>query len=137
MAVATGVYVVRDALISVETTDYANQITVARLVPDVPIQQLRTLVPDGVISDVDSAIWTLELTLVQKNNTGGLAKVLRAATPGDELDIVLTPKDLTGEDTAAFTILAMPAPFGGEQGSFPTAEMVFPVKGQPVFTTVA
>jgi hypothetical protein len=137
MTVAAGIYVVRDAVVTVETIEYANQVTVARLVPDTPIQQLRTLVPDGVISDVDSAVWTLQLTLAQKNNTGGLAKVLRAAAPGDELDIVLTPKNLTGEDKATFTVLAMPAPFGGEQGSFPMAEMVFPVKGSPVFSSVA
>jgi len=137
MAVVEGVYVLRDASITVETVAYPNQLTVARLVPDTPMQQLRTLVPDGAIVDVDSAVWTLELTIVQKNNTGGLVKVLRAATPGAELDVVLTPKNLTGEDVATFVILAMPAPFGGEQGAFPTAEMVFPVKGQPVFTSVA
>ena len=137
MAVAAGVYVVRDASITVETVEYANQVTVARLVPETPIQTLRTLVPDGAIVDVDSSVWTLELTIVQKNNTGGLAKVLRAATPGAELDVVLTPKDLAGEDLATFTIIAMPAPFGGQQGQFPTAELVFPVKGQPVFTSVA
>lgn len=136
MTVATGVYVVRDALFTLATVTYANQITVARLVPDVPIQTLRTLVPDGAIQDVDSAVWTLELTLVQKNNTGGLSKALRTAAPGSVLACVLAPKDLDGEDTAAFNILALPPPFGGEQGNFPTAEMVFPVVGQPVFSTI-
>lgn len=136
MAVVAGVYVVRDALVTVETVEYANQATVARLVPDTPIQTQRTLVPDGAIVDVDSAVWTFEITMLQKNNTGGLAKVLRAATPGTEMDVILTPKNLAGEDTAAFTILAMPVPFGGTQGQFPTAEMVFAVKGQPVFTSV-
>jgi hypothetical protein len=136
MAAASGVYVVKDASVKVATVEYANQVTSARLVPNTPIQQVRTLVPDGTISDVDSPIWTFELTVLQKNNTGGLVKALRTAAPGDELAVVLSPKDLDGEDTAAFTIIAVPPPFGGEQGAFPTAELVFPVKGSPVFTPI-
>ena len=81
-------------------------------------------------------MWTFELTAVQKNNTGGLVKALRALTVGEQVDVILTPKDLTGEDTAAFTIVSLPAPFGGAQGAFPTAELVFPVVGAPVFTAV-
>jgi hypothetical protein len=136
MPVADDIFVVKDAVVTVATVEYANQVTSARLVPNTPIQQVRTLVPDGTISDVDSPIWTFEVTILQKNNTGGLVKALRAAAPGAEMAVVLTPKDLAGEDTAAFTIIAIPPPFGGEQGSFPTAEMVFPVKGAPVFTAV-
>lgn len=136
MPVAAGVYVVRDAKVTIEGVDYANQCTVARLVPDVPIQTQRTLVPDGTITDVDSAAWTFEVTAVQKNNTGGLAKVLRGMAPGEELEVVLTPKDATGEDVATFTIRSLPVPFGGEQGSFPTFEAVFPVLGSPVFSSV-
>jgi hypothetical protein len=137
VAVAAGIYVVKDALLTVEGTDYANQVTVARLVPETPVQQLRTLVPDGTLSDVDSPIWTLELTIVQKNNTGGLAKYLRAQEAGTELDIVLTPKDKTGEDKATFVAMSMPTAFGGQQGQFPTAEIVLPVLGVPVFSAVA
>lgn len=136
MAVATGIYVVRDASVKIATIEYANQVTSARLVPDTPIQTLRTLVPDGVIQDVDSPVWTLELTIAQKNNTGGLVKALRTAAPGSILAVVLSPKDADGEDTAAFNILALPPPFGGAQGAFPTAEMVFPVIGAPVFSAI-
>jgi hypothetical protein len=136
MAVVAGVYVVRDAVVTIDSVEYANQVTSARLVPETPIQTVRTLVPDGAITDVDSTVWTFELTAVQKNNTGGLVKALRALDSGEQVAVVLTPKDLAGEDTAAFTIMALPAPFGGAQGAFPTAELVFPVVGQPVFTAV-
>lgn len=136
MPVADGIYVVKDSSLTVATVEYANQVTSARLVPNTPIQQVRTLVPDGTISDVDSPIWTFEVTILQKNNTGGLVKALRAAAPGAELVCVLSPKDLDGEDSATFTIIAVPPPFGGEQGAFPTAEMVFPVKGSPVFAAI-
>jgi hypothetical protein len=137
MAAPTGVHVLKDSSITVDDVEYANQSTVARLVPDVPIQTVRTLVPDGIIQDVDAPVWTFELTIVQKNNTGGLAKALRALTPGESVEIVLRPKDLTGEDQATFTVKALPPTFGGEQGSYPLSEMVFPVEGQPVFTAIS
>lgn len=134
MAAPTGVFVMKDANVTVDAVQYTNQCTRARLVPQAEIQTVRTLVPDGVVQDVDSPVWTLEITCLQKNNAGGLVKALRAASPGDELAITLAPKVLTGEDEATFTVLAVPAPFGGDQGSYPTAELVFPVIGQPVFT---
>jgi hypothetical protein len=137
MAVAAGVYVVKDASVTIDEVEYANQVTSARLVPDVPIQTIRTLVPDGAIQDVDSAVWTFELTAVQKNNAGGLVKALRALSAGEQVEVVLAPKNLTGEDEATFTIVGLPAPFGGAQGAFPTAEMVFPVVGQPVFAAIS
>lgn len=133
----TGAHVYRDAVVTIATVEYANQLRIARLVPDTPIQSYRTLVPDGAIQDVDSPLWTFEITGLQINVTGGLAKALRAATVGSELAVVLTPHDDSGEDTAAFDILVIPPPFGGTQGEFGTMEMVFPVLGQPVFSSVA
>jgi hypothetical protein len=96
---------------------------------------VRTLVPDGVVQDVDSAVWTLELSGLQINSTGGLAKALRDAAPGSELDIVLQPKTGFSQPMATFTVMAVPAPFGGDQGAFLQMEMVLPVVGAPVFGT--
>lgn len=137
MAVPTGVYVLKDASVTVDATEYANQCTRARLVPETPIQTVRTLVPDGIVQDVDSPAWTFEVAALQKNDTGGLAKALRDATPGAELDIVLVPKDGLSMPQATFTILALPVTFGGDQGKFADFEAVFPVVGQPVFGTTA
>jgi hypothetical protein len=137
MAAPTGAHVYRNAIVTIDTVEYANQVRTAVLRPDVPIQNYRTLVPDGAVSDVDSAVWTFELTGLQINRTGGLAKALRAAAPGSELDVILAPHDETGEDQATFTARAIPPPFGGEQGAWGTMEMVLPVIGQPVFTSIA
>ena len=137
MAAVTGVYVLRDASVKIETVEYNNQCTRARLVPDVPIQTKRTLDPDGVVQDVDSAAWTFEVAALQKNDSGGLAKALRDATPGSELDVILVPKDGLSMPNATFTILALPVVFGGDQGSWADFEAVFPVVGQPVFGTTA
>lgn len=134
MPAYAGAHVMRNAVVTIEETTYTNQVTKARLVPDTPIQTLRTLVPDGVIQDVDSTVWTLELSGVQDHKTGGLAKVLTDAA-GTEIEVVIQPKAGTGQDTATVTIVAMPVEFGGEQGAYRTFEAEFPVVGQPVFGT--
>jgi|1185.fasta_scaffold601881_2 hypothetical protein len=137
MAAATGAYVYKDALITVEGTDYANQLSKAVLVPDTPVQTYRTLVPDGSVVDVDSPAWTFEVSALQINIAGGLAKALRDASPGDDLDIVLVPKKGSGNPQASFTIKAAPVDFGGEQGGWQTFEKVFGVVGSPVFGTAS
>ena len=135
MPAVAGVFVMRDATVSLEGTDYANQLAKARLVPETPIQQYRTLVPDGTLSDVDSSTWTLELTGLQKWITGGLADALNDAA-GTKLTLILTPKNGTGNATATCEVTAMPVPFGDEQGKFPTFDITLPVDGSPVFGVV-
>ncbi|WP_328850259.1 hypothetical protein OG994_16635 [Micromonospora globbae] len=122
----------RNASVLIDEVEYANQVTRARLVPDTPIQTLRTLVPDGAITDVDSTVWTLELSGVQSYKADGLAKFL-TDNAGQKVEMVLTPKLGTGEDTATVTVTCVPVEFGGEQGAFRTFEVELPVEGQPVF----
>lgn len=137
MPAPTGAFVLKNATVTIESVAYANQCSKVRLVPDVPIQTYRTLVPDGAVQDVDSAVWTFEIAGLQINAAGGLAKVLRDATPGDELEVVLAPQAGTGNAQATFTVKALPVPFGDEQGKFSTIEVVLPVVGAPVFGTVS
>lgn len=135
MAAVTGVYVMRDSSIEIDSVEYNNQMTRGRLVPDVPVQQRRTLTPSGTVSDVDNAAWTFEVAALQKNNAGGLAKALRDASPGDILDVVYAPQDGLSQPQATFQILAMPVVFGGDQGQWADFEAVFPVIGSPTFGT--
>ncbi|MEU5939406.1 hypothetical protein ABZ807_09465 [Micromonospora sp. NPDC047548] len=136
MPAAVGAHVYKNALVTIATIQYANQVTKARLVPDQPVQTLRTLVPDGVLQDVDSPVWTFELAGLQINVTGGLAKALRDAN-GGELEVILQPKVGTAQATATFTIVALMPEFGGEQGNWLTQDLSLPVIGQPVFGTSA
>ncbi len=134
MPAPVNTFVMRDALVTVDEVEYANQAWRARLVPTVPTVEQRTLVPDGTIVDVDNPLWTFELTIAQINKTGGLAKVLRDAAPGTELEIDLVPHDTgAGSPTATFTVKSMPTPFGGTQGELANNEIVLPVVGSPVF----
>jgi hypothetical protein len=135
MPAATGAIVYRDALVTIATVEYANQTIKARLVPDVPIQTVRTLVPDGAISDVDSPVWTFEVSALQINGAGGLALALRSATLGSTLACILQPKTGSSLPKATFNIMALPVPFGGDQGAYLTFDAVFPVIGAPVFGT--
>jgi hypothetical protein len=130
-------YSYRDTILIIDETDYANQHWRGRLVPDVPTTTQRTAVPDGAIVDIDNPVWTFEITAAQINKTGGLAKLLRDAAPGTEMDVVMQPTggaaETAGEPTATFTIKSMPVPFGGSVGGIADFEAVLPVVGQPVF----
>ena len=137
MPTFAGAFVLRDATVTIDDVEYANQCTKARLVPDTPIQTLRTLVPDGVIQDVDSSVWTFELTgVASKIGTGSLVKALRDAS-GTQVECVLTPQNGVGNETATFSVVALPTDFGGDQGNINTVDISLPVVGQPIFGTVA
>lgn len=135
MPAPTGATVYRDALITVDGTDYANQLTKARLVPEQSIQTMRTLVPDGVVQDVDSPVWTWELSGLQINIAGGLAAYLRGLAIGAQIAVVLQPKTGVGLPKATFTAVALQVPFGGDQGALLPIELTLPVLGAPVFGT--
>jgi hypothetical protein len=134
MPAPTGAIVYRDGLFTVDGTDYANQCAKLRLVPDQPIQTYRTLVPDGVIQDVDSVVWTLEITGLQINIPGGLAAYLRTNS-GIDVACVLQPKTGVGQPKATFTAKALMPEFGGEQGAFLTIDHTLPVIGGVTFGT--
>lgn len=136
MAAPTGAFVLKDSSLTIATIEYANQVTKARLVADTPVQTVRTMVPDGQVSDTDSALWTFELSFLQINSTGGLAKALRVAAPGTQLACVYTPKTGSGQDKVTFTAVALPPPFGGDQGQYMICEMTLAVIGQPVYSVV-
>lgn len=134
MPAPTGARVYRDALITVDGVDYANQLNKARLVPDQPIQTVRTLVPDGAVQDADSVVWTWELAGLQIDIAGGLAAYLRTAS-GANIAVVLQPKTGVGLPKATFTALALMPEFGGDQGSFLPISLTLPVIGGVVFGT--
>lgn len=134
MPAPTGAQVYRDALITVDGTDYANQLNKCRLVPDQPIQTYRTLVPDGVVQDVDSVVWTLEITGLQINIVGGLAAYLRTNS-ALTLAWVVQPKTGVGLPKATFSAIALMPEFGGEQGAYQVIDMSLPVLGGVTFGT--
>lgn len=139
MPAATGLIgVLKDSLIQVESTDYANQLNRFRLVPETPVQVRRVLVPDGSIVDTDSSVWTLEVAGEQKYTTGGFAKLLLDSEPGTHLDVEWEPlAGVAGQPSVTFTVVSKPVPIGGDQGAAGLFEIVLEVVGQPVFDVIA
>lgn len=135
MAAPAGAYILKDISCTWGGGDYANQLQKARLVPETPTQTLRTLVPDGVVQDVDNPAWMFEMGGIQDwTDAQGLARYLHDHH-GEEVEVILTPK--SGGVTATFTVLAMSVPFGGEQGQWVLIDITLPVQGQPVFSDPA
>lgn len=133
MPAPTGYIVMKDSSIKVNAIEYANQCRKARFVPDQTTQSYKTLVPDGAVQDTDNAVWTLELTGLQINATGGLAKALRTAV-NTVVPVVVTPKIGTGQDVATCSVLVPEIPFGGEQGEFMEIDITLPCVGKPVLS---
>jgi hypothetical protein len=131
MAIAPGL--MKYAVVKIETVDYAAYATTALLTPDTPSQSLRTLVPDGVITDTDSAIWTFQLAGA---NQTALATALRAAE-GTSVEVIFQAEFGTGKEVATFDVVVPALPFGGTQGAFRTFDLSMAVSGQPEFTTSA
>ncbi|HVQ96134.1 MAG TPA: hypothetical protein VMU51_34255 [Mycobacteriales bacterium] len=131
MPAPAGAYVLKNVTATFDGDEYANQLTKARLVPDTPTQTLRTLVPDGVVQDTDTPVWTLELSGIQDYvQARGLARYL-TDNAGDQVEVVLTPK--VGGVTATVDVILKAVPFGGDQGNFTVFEIELPVVGTPVF----
>lgn len=132
MAAPLGAFVLRDCLVSIAATDYANQCTTARLTPEQETQTLRTLVPDGIVQDVDTAAWTLELAGIQDFTAAqGMARYL-FDNDGQQVDLILEPrKSLV---SWAVSIKVKMPEIGGEQGNWATVELELPCIGAPVPT---
>lgn len=130
MAAPAGAFVMRNAVVKFGSTDYANQVSKARFVPDTPIQTMRTLVPDGIVQDVDSTAWTLELSGIQDLVTAqGLARYL-FENEGDTVAVKVQPK--AGGVEVQASVILVPTELGGEQGDWAQFEIELPVIGAPV-----
>jgi hypothetical protein len=130
MAAPAGAFVMRNASVKFGGTEYANQVSKARFVPDTPIQTMRTLVPDGIVQDVDSTAWTLELSGIQDLVTAqGLARYL-FENEGDTVACLVQPRASAGVVVGCNVIL-VPTELGGEQGDWAQFEIELPVIGAP------
>lgn len=131
MAAPAGAYVLRNATLTIEGTDYANQVTQVTLTPEQATQTLKTMVPDGIVQDVDTATWTCSMAGIQDyTDNQGLARFLTEMS-GEQLDMVFTPK--VGGVSATVTVVSKAVPFGGEQGTFTVFDIELPCVGAPVF----
>jgi len=124
--------VFKNPVVTIEGVNYGAQVSKARLVPDTPIQTMRTF--GGVDQDSDTTSWTLELAGHQDRGTGGLGKALDdAIAAGGTLTLVIAAKPGAGQDQATVEIVPVPIEFGGETGAWKAFEQTFACIDQPVF----
>lgn len=135
MTAYAGAFVIRNALVTFGATDFTNQCSKARLIPDTPIQTMRTLVPDGAVVDVDSTVWTLELSGLQDWETGGFALYCNTNN-GSLISVVIAPQNTAGKKKATISARVLPVQFGGQQGEFAQFDLTLPCAGQPVFAAL-
>lgn len=116
--------------------EYAPQVTKVRIVPDTPIQTVRTW--DGVDQDRDSTSYVLEISGHSFRGTGGLVAAFDVAVAaGTNLTATIVPRTGTGEDTAEVTFMPLPTEFGGEAGGWKQFEAEFPVIDEPTYDSAA
>lgn len=132
MTAYAGAILIKDALVKFGATTFTNQCTKARLVPDTPSQTLRTMVPDGQVTDNDSSVWTLELEGLQDWETGGWAAYMNTNS-GSLITVVIAPKLGSGKMQATVSARIKPVPFGGSQGEFAMLDIELDIQGQPTF----
>jgi hypothetical protein len=133
MTMADAPGLMKYAVVEIETVEYAAFAQTALLTADTPVQTYRTLVPDGVIQDIDSAVWTFQLAGAQGT---ALATALRAAQ-GTTVEVVFQAEFGVGKSVATFDAVVPAIPFGGTSGSFRAFDINLAVQGQPDFTTSA
>jgi hypothetical protein len=133
MTAYAGAFVIKNAQVKFASTDFGNQCTKARLVPDVNVQTMRTLVPDGQVTDIDSAQWTLELSGIQDWEASGLSAYLNTNS-GTVVAVTLAPAVGTGKKQAVVSVRILPTEFGGDQGNWSAFDISLPCQGQPVFS---
>lgn len=132
---AAGAFIMRNASTTFDTAEYKQQLTKAELVPDAPVEQLKTLDPSVIHTDVDTATWNFEIAGIQDWVVSqGLADFLHT-NHGQTAEVVLQPRPGAGQRIATFTVMCMSPNFGGEQGSWALMELTLPVDGVPAFTT--
>lgn len=133
MAYAKATVIRNPAVFKVGGTDYSAQVNKARLVPDTPVQTMRTFT--GVDKDRDTTSWTLEVSGHQDRSAGSLGAALdTAAAAGTAVTFCIQPRVGTGLDQVTGTFVPTPMEFGGEAGSWKTFEQTFEVVDQPTFS---
>lgn len=116
------------AVVEIDTVEYAEWATTALLTGDAPVQQLRTLVPDGVITDTDSAVYSFQLAGVQ----GSPLYAALLAAEGAAVDVVFQAEFGVGKAVRTFTATVPEGlAFGGQQGAWRTFDITMPVTGVP------
>lgn len=116
------------AVVKIDDVEYNLHTTTALLTGDAPVQQLRTLVPDGVISDTDSSIYSFQIAGPQ----GTALYTALVAAEGESVEVEFQAEYGVGKTKATFNAIVPVLPLGGQQGAWRTFDITLPVSGAVV-----
>ncbi len=128
--------VLKDAIVSVDGTEYQATVKTAMFTPTTNTQTYPVMVPEGAIQDVDNAVWTLQVVGLQDWGASGLSKYLKD-NHGTQVDVTVTPVAVNGWPEINATVICMSPPFGGTAGEFAEMDVTLPVVGQPAFANAS
>lgn len=115
--------------------DFQCQVTSVTLTPDVSVERIQTLCPDGQFSDVSNPEWTISIGYLNGDVASGdtppeaIADYLLEHF-GEKKWVTFRPK--AGGKGYQVQVTIIPGSIGGDQGSWSEGSVDLPVDGQPV-----
>lgn len=111
-------------------TNYKCQLRSVVLTPDVNVERIKTLCPDGQFSNVDDPEWNLDIGYLMGTDSAdpSLADFL-LENQGEQMPFYFAP--IAGGAGYTGEVTAVPGPIGGDQGSFSEQTVSLPIDGQP------
>ncbi len=120
-------------VLSFGADDYAEHVASAALTQSQTTDTWQGGTPTAIFADVSTPAWTLTIRMSQGNGLSASLFEYLLGVAGTEVQVTMTPVD--GGRSAAFTArIGTPDTFGGDIGAWAEAQVICPVKGQPVFT---
>lgn len=129
--VAVSPIVLKDVNLSILSDDYGAHATSVEFVPSASVITIKGLKPEAVFSDVATATWTCNLSIIQDWSETGFSRYL-FENEGAEKVVTFTPK--SGGPTFTATVLITPGSAGGAVDTFAVATVSLGVKGKPEIT---
>jgi hypothetical protein len=123
-------------------TDYGLQLTSITATPDVAVERIKTVKPEGRFASVDEPEWSLDLGYLYGYDDAAAEDA--AFTEylmnhnGEIVDFTFRPLHAVAgspEYTGQCRLVA--GPLGGDQGAFSTQTVSLPVEGQIAVGTIA
>lgn len=115
-------------------TNFKCQMRSITLKPNVSVQKLKTLCPDGRYADVDDPEWDLELGYAygEDDGTATTTEVLAEfllENSGTKKPFAFRPR--SGGKGYKGIVTLLPGPVGGSQGAWMEGSVTLPLEGQP------
>ena len=135
-AVAVKPFVFRDAVINLkdgatDLGDFQASIPKITITPTTPVATAKGLTPSAVYKDVAATEWKVQMDFLQDWETAAGLSIYTFNNPGKQVTLAVTPKHGVGVKKLTMTILLVPTPMGGDQGTFAQASAEFEGIGQP------